>query len=414
MNIFAEIEASEFVNARLQQIKREVSAEDQNKLLNINETEYINYLVAKYRVDPLVFDYAEMAAGEHEESVRVERMRDFDFRGFERGQTIKRQIITFYIPFVGERDLLKCAPGHRRMWTMEVEVKGETITFTIPNYRDDSVEIKRELDNCIEQMQFNAQSLANELNAFNQNVLPQQVAQEVKSRRAELLRRTNTLQSLGVKLRPAGNVPATFSVPITPKPLVVKPSAPSTAYKPEPTIDEATYRGILTVLHDLGVSMERMPSIYAGRGEEALRDLLIMQLAPHFQSVTGETFNRVGKTDILVREDGKTLFVAECKFWKGLKGYHTTIDQALSYLTWRDSKAAVLCFVKGKNLQPVLDEVRDKTKDHAAHVAPRGNPNPGWFDFEFHLPNDNTRRVMLAVLCFHFPPVGDDEPPEAN
>src|ERR1700738_805507 len=34
-----------------------------------------------------------------------------------------------------------------------------------------------------------------------------------------------------------------------------------------------------------------------------------------------------GKTDILIRKDGKNVFIAECKFWKGEKAFLETIDQ---------------------------------------------------------------------------------------
>ena len=59
--------------------------------------------------------------------------------------------------------------------------------------------------------------------------------------------------------------------------------------------------------------MERHPSIYAEKDEPTLRDHFIMVLSPHFDSVTGETFNRGGDTDILVRHESANVFVAECK-----------------------------------------------------------------------------------------------------
>jgi len=96
--------------------------------------------------------------------------------------------------------------------------------------------------------------------------------------------------------------------------------------------------------------MERHASIHKGKDEEALRDFLIMVLFPHFQSVTGETFNKSGKTDILIRHEGHIVFVAECKFWSGIKELHKAIDQLLKYLTWRDSKTALICFVENKEL----------------------------------------------------------------
>lgn len=128
-----------------------------------------------------------------------------------------------------------------------------------------------------------------------------------------------------------------------------------------------------------------------------------MVLSPHFESVTGETFNKQGKTDILIRHEGKNVFVAECKFWRGSKQHIETIDQVLSYLTWRDSKAAVLYFVKNKNLDPVLRQVVEETPKHSAFIEHKGTPTEGWFDYRFHFLKDETRNVYLAILCFHFP-----------
>jgi hypothetical protein len=63
-----------------------------------------------------------------------------------------------------------------------------------------------------------------------------------------------------------------------------------------------------------------MPSTYKNKGEEELRDHILLLLEPNFEgSATGETFNKSGKTDILLRYDGKNVFIGECKFWKGVR-----------------------------------------------------------------------------------------------
>ena len=134
-----------------------------------------------------------------------------------------------------------------------------------------------------------------------------------------------------------------------------------------------------------------------------MRDHFIMVLSPHFHSTTGETFNKKGKTDILIRHEKENVFVAECKFWSGIKAFHKTIDQLLGYLTWRDSKAAVVSFVKNKELTPVLEAIEKETPGHACFVKCQGKKKEGWFMFELHLPDDPGRSVQLAVLVFHFP-----------
>ena len=144
------------------------------------------------------------------------------------------------------------------------------------------------------------------------------------------------------------------------------------------------------------VSRHSLPLNFSGLLQKSL-------LSPHFASVTGETFNKSGKTDILIRHEGANVFVAECKFWHGVKAYLATIDQILSYLTWRDSKAAIICFVQNLKLNPVLEQIDSITRSHPCFVKHRGTIKAGWFQFDFHMQNDPSRQVFLAVLCFHLP-----------
>jgi hypothetical protein len=241
-----------------------------------------------------------------------------------------------------------------------------------------------------------------EVERFNGN-FEAEAESVVSSRKAELMKRANLVASLGVPVQRTESLPPTFVVPVSRKTIAVKPAAPNSAFKPEPAVPDEDYREILEVVYDLGINMERLPSIYSGKGEEELRDLFIMQLSPHFASVTGETFNKSGKTDILIRHEGINVFVAECKFWHGAKAYLATIDQILSYLTWRDSKAAIICFVQNRELNPVLEQIDSITHSHPCFVKHRGTIKAGWFQFEFYMQNDPSRRVFLAVLCFHLP-----------
>src|SRR5258706_1340334 len=116
-----------------------------------------------------------------------------------------------------------------------------------------------------------------------------------------------------------------------------------------------------------------------------------------------------GKRDILIRLEHSNVFIAECKFWAGAQRVRETIDQILDYLTWRDSKAAILFFVNRKEISPVLDQIVKAVSNHECFVKFRGKKCDSWFDFDFHLKTDTSRGVRLAVLCFHFPRTSDDE-----
>jgi hypothetical protein len=200
-------------------------------------------------------------------------------------------------------------------------------------------------------------------------------------------------------------VPATFAVPIQRKTTlrIEKPKASSAAFAPEPEMEEGLYQEVVRILFELGRQMEKTPSIYRDRGEEAIRDQFLLGLSPHFESATGETFNRTGKTDILVRHDGGNVFVGECKFWTGKVGYAKIIDQILGYLTWRESKAAILLFVKNKELDGVLQQISPLTQEHPACKSQvEAHAHEGRFRYRLGLPQDPNRVVHLTVMVFHF------------
>jgi len=407
MKIFAEDDLSKYLDNRRGLLRADIATEDANQLLNMNQTKYVEYLVSKHRVESVTFDWDGVSASHREEMIPAEH---FPGRGFmynvEPGRKYPKLVITYHIPFTGDANLLRLKPSKRILWTFEVRLNHSSISFDIVNFSDQAEDIKQEAAANINSIKTQYRYMEEEVEKFNSH-LEADVESLVSGRRAELLKRANLVASLGVRVQRADGLTPTFQVPVTRITIAVKPTAPSSAFEPEPAIDDKDYRGILDVVYDLGVNMERLPSIYLGKREEDLRDLFVMQLSPHFASVTGETFNKAGKTDILIRHEGKNVFVAECKFWRGAKGYLSTIDQILAYLTWRDSKAAVICFVRNRELAPVLDQIESTTRSHPCFVKNRGAIKTGWFQFEFHMENDSTRRMFLAVLCFHLPPAAE-------
>jgi len=129
-----------------------------------------------------------------------------------------------------------------------------------------------------------------------------------------------------------------------------------------------------------------------------------MMLEPNFEgSATGETFNKTGKTDILLRHDGTNVFIGECKFWKGKKSFLSTISQLLGYLTWRDSKAAVIMFVGNKEFSPVLDSAKNSVSDHNNFLKLVNEQDETWFNCEFHLNGDRNRVIKIAIMLYHLP-----------
>ena len=118
---------------------------------------------------------------------------------------------------------------------------------------------------------------------------------------------------------------------------------------------------------------------------------------------TGETFNYLGKTDILIRDGNSNLFIAECKFWDGPKVLYETVDQILRYTSWRDTKAAIFLFNRNKNLTRVLEQVAPTFREHPNFVREISYGSETEFRFVLRHKDDPARELTVTVLVFEVP-----------
>jgi hypothetical protein len=122
----------------------------------------------------------------------------------------------------------------------------------------------------------------------------------------------------------------------------------------DPVISQKVYQQIIKTMADMALVIERNPTAFEDLSEEEIRFQFLIPLNALYEgNATAETFSYQGKTDIQIRHEGKPIFTAECKFWGGPRSLTETVDQLLRYVTWRDTKAAILLFNK-KKFQQVL------------------------------------------------------------
>lgn len=164
------------------------------------------------------------------------------------------------------------------------------------------------------------------------------------------------------------------------------------------------YENILEIVRNMVHVMERSPKAFENMGEEDLRTHFLVQLNSQYEGgATGETFNFQGKTDILIRVDGRNVFIAECKFWGGEKQFLETIDQLLSYLSWRDTKAAVIVFNRNANFTDVLNKITQAALKHECYKRILGSSGESNFRYVFHQPNDSNREIIVTIMAFDVP-----------
>jgi hypothetical protein len=402
-NIFWGEAFDRFGANRLAELRATIEREKPQYLMNVNEQEYVSHLESRFSLDPLSLDFENLHASSREDVIPAESFPpDFPVPA---GGWHKKQVIRYHLPFTGAAQLLQCRPNPREMNTKCVFVEDGAVCFDVVNFWEgDPSQVKAVADSVLAIIRQNYEHLRKQVDQYNA-ILAGAIRASFTARKEAIKRQGDFMAGLGVPIKRADDVPKTFVVPAVRKSVLLRKPPDAGPHTIEPTLDESIYSEILRVIQDTGRMFERLPSTYADKDEETLRDHLLMVLEPHFQmaSATGETFNKSGKTDILIRYEKKNVFVAECKFWAGQKKHHDTIDQILSYLTWRDSKAAIVYFVPTKDMTAPLKAVAENTRGHGCFVRDAGRNEESWFVFDFHLPNDPERAIRINILCFHIP-----------
>jgi hypothetical protein len=251
------------------------------------------------------------------------------------------------------------------------------------------------------------ETAARRLAAFNAE-LAAEAQTQIQTRRTEVLGRREFLGDLKLAVRARPDAPG----PITPPPVRRRPAA-LRAIAPEapppPPIGEDDldhlYTQILESTRAMGRSLERTPTSFAAKTEEELRDHFLLILNTNYEDQAyGEAFNKDGKTDILIRVEGRTVFIAECKWWSGKVGIATALAQLYGYATWRDSRLALIFFVRAKDVTSVFDTAATTIGDRAEIDELSSDAEQRELRCQLHWPDDKDRHAELTVQFFHMPP----------
>ena len=308
------------------------------------------------------------------------------------------------VPFTGEAEGFTIQPTTYSLNPPRGDVRGGTLILSIIGIDLEASKVRQEIDNELDRIGSYLTSLRGNAERLNSE-LDSIARQCIEQRREKLLADQNLVASLGFKLKQRPDSPKTYVAPevrrkITPK----LPPASSLPYKPEPTLDEGDYEHILEVIENMTQVMERSPSAFSAMDEESLRSHFLVQLNGHYEGqATGETFNYEGKTDILIRSDGKNIFIAECKFWNGPKKLTETIDQLLGYSSWRDTKVAVIIFNRNKDFTNVLEAIRLAANEHPNRKCELDSFSETSFRFSFSHHDDANRELTLTIVAFDVP-----------
>jgi hypothetical protein len=402
---------SDLLYAYPKMLAKEIEETDRNKILNASLSDLVDHFVSKFLLDVPKLKIEEAHSLEPED-IKVDVSRDFTRAIHGPGpHFIQGTAFTLVVPFDGDPDLFDCSPSTSFLSGVHAGIDGNTLLLRHERLDHDAAAVaavKRDFEGRLAQIQTCLDTQRRDVQDWNAK-LPDTARSLLDARRRKILEGLSLTESLGFPLKRRSS--GTYSVPVARKRVVVQMPVPrATSYIPEPQLAIQVYEDILQAISSLSVMMERSPSAFASMGEEHLRDHILVILNSQFEGqATGETFNRFGKTDILIREKDRNVFIAECKFWDGPKSLTEAIDQVLGYTSWRDTKVAVIVFNRRKDISAVLAAVPKAAADHPHCKKQLPYQAEGGFRFLFGQKDDRNRDMVLSVLVFDVPSASVEE-----
>jgi hypothetical protein len=333
------------------------------------------------------------------------QVRDVTARGgitytlSEMGQ-VQRETLNYSVtlPFDGDTSLLRYAPDAGAAYVAAfVDRHGVRMEFNYVLGSESPDLFERELREWRGLVESGAAKVAEQVERFNAS-LPDQVGGIVDKQLAKIEASSAFTAALPFPVQRRDDAPPKVSQPPV---QAIRRDVPRSGTVPadQPTLGRV-YDEIIAVLGSAMRSLERHPGKFGEWDEESLRDVLLLFLNAQFEGAAhGEAFNAKGHTDLLIRVEGENLFIGECKIWHGPSEFDKAIDQLLGYTTWRDSRLALILFVKTKDVAQTAGRARATLEarpefEHWLVGSDRARAKIRWVD-------DRARTATVALLVSH-------------
>lgn len=391
-------------------MEMEVEKMSDSEIVSCNFDEWANYLATKYSVIPI--SIFETNIERRLTEAKVKRANPFRGAPYERDYfEVDGVRITFKIPYDGEPKLFEVRPSTFIM------SRFSTRSFVAP-HEENCGSFTLEFEYTKQELQEKGDAMADYVQRQFEHEF-ESYKKMIEYVNAEVLSYNDNLHSAALRLLEKrkkkadsfSNISAALQIPLTvsknapnTKPIELKrivrqpPSKPKVIPAvPEHYISDADYENINNIISLCGTTMEKTARTYYANIEEELRDHLLATLNTHYQTATGETFRKIGKTDILIEFDNKAAFIGECKIWHGEQLFQGAIQQVINYSTWRDVKVSVIVFNKeNKSFHSILDKIKNWADTSAVSYT---QPQANIWHCKYHRQDMNVD-IQLTILAF--------------
>jgi hypothetical protein len=385
--------------AQLATAKSSVTSVSDSDALGRDRDEWVDRLYQRLRADP------PRSAGEPAVTDLGRQMRDVTSRGgitfgLSEWGNVQRETVNYRVtlPFEGDVSLLLYAPATGTPGVAaDIDAHGVIQEFNYVLGSESPDLFEQELNQWRGYVEVGQTRVAEQVERFNAS-LPDEIGRIIDEHLAKIEASSAFAATLPFPIQRRADAPPKVAQPPV---RAIRREIPRTGAVPreQPTLGRV-FDEIIEVLGSAMRSLERHPGRFGEWDEESLRDALLLFLNAQFEGAAhGEAFNAKGHTDLLIRVENENLFIGECKIWGGAKAFDDAVDQLLGYTTWRDSRLALILFVKTKDVAQTLEKARAVLEkrpefEHWLVGSERTKAKIRWVD-------DRARTAAVALIVCH-------------
>jgi len=401
--LFNEGRLSDALEHQAQLLEKEVQQAPEEHLLNVDVEQWVVALVERWQVDAPELHPDQWSMDVHEADVDVSWDSSRDIR--RRPAYVAGHLVVVHIPFTGDAGVFSLQPSTFTYNPPRATIRASEVLQTIEYPSDAPVNVRARTEGLIDDIDRYLIWSRSDIASFNAT-LEQRARAAIEARRARVLGNYERLAESGIPLRGKPDSRLTYIADE-----IVRRARASAPFPPRVAADgvRACTRRQCLRTHSRdhpsdGRKHGASPGTYERMGEEDRRQVLLTALNSHYRGkATAEAFNVAGKTDILVRHEERNLFIAECKFWSGRGGFETAIDQLFTYTAWRDTKLALIMFVRERDLTSIIEKARETLGYHPQLVEWRAGASETELRALMSWPGDERRHADLNVFFIHAP-----------
>lgn len=386
---------SDFFRARFASVKTEIAQKSDEYLLSVNFQEFTDYVMNRYGIAPIIIDT------ERERNIEKFRKNHIIRNSLGEEKQLESLFVRINIPILKNedaREIFEFIPSSYSTSLPKIIVREGWISTETPASENGVERVMVELLSDIETRNKDIEQGNRELKLKIEGFIRERIANLEQEQ--ELLESIS--KKISIPLKQKADIDSVVPTAIKYSQAIKSITPPQPNPPKEYILEREKFNAILNLIDNSCRMFERTPQTFSKLEEEELRNVILSHLNSIFDgNAVGEAFSKKGKTDVYLPVNKGAVFIAECKYWKGMKTLEGAVKQILGYLTWRNSFGVLILFSNRKNFSDVLSTIDENIPTLKSYAKGKEKIAENHHKAHHYLPEDDKKQVELHYLIYN-------------